>query len=98
MKVSKTEVSWDIAKQACENTNIGLLRARLVVIKSSTKQIEIENYLKQVRAGNTQAHASMLKGNGKNRSDLGFFFESVDVRDVISVKFQIGIRELSVAL
>ncbi len=60
LKVSKTKVPWNISKEACENMDVGSVRGRLVVIKSSTKQIEVENYLKQVRAGNTQAHASML--------------------------------------
>ncbi len=47
LKLVTTTVGWHDAKQGCEDMDVGSLSARLVVIKSQTKQVEVENYLNQ---------------------------------------------------
>ena len=51
LKLSTTTATWNDAKQACENMDVVSFTARLVVIKSQTKQNEVDNYLKQMNAG-----------------------------------------------
>ncbi len=56
LKLVLTKNKWNAAKEACENMVVGSFRARLAVIKSQTKQNEVENYLRQTGVGSKNSN------------------------------------------